>query len=174
MPFPPAGVTDIITRLVAQKLSEKLGQQFYIENVAGAAGNLGMAQAARAPGDGYTILFSSSSFVVNPSLYNKVPYDWEKDFIPVTKAGATPNSWQIKPVSSADHDPADRPVQKGAGQAERRLARPGHDAVAVDRDAAARPQARFRRGAVLRRRAADPVDARRPHPDRVQRHRQRR
>ena len=97
VPFPPAGVTDIITRLVAQKLSEKLGQQFYIENVAGAAGNLGMAQVARSPGDGYTILFASSSFVVNPSLYNKVPFDWEKDFIPVTKAGATPNSWQIKP-----------------------------------------------------------------------------
>ncbi len=66
VPFPPAGVTDIISRLVAQKLSEKLGQQFYVENVAGAAGNLGMAQVARAPGDGYTVLFASSSFVVNP------------------------------------------------------------------------------------------------------------
>jgi tripartite-type tricarboxylate transporter receptor subunit TctC len=97
VPFPPAGVTDIITRLVAQHLSEKLGQQFYVENIAGAAGNLGMAQVARAPGDGYTILFASSSIVVNPSLYNKVPFDVEKDFIPVTKAGATPNSWQINP-----------------------------------------------------------------------------
>jgi tripartite-type tricarboxylate transporter receptor subunit TctC len=101
VPFPPAGVTDIISRLVAQKLSEKLGQQFYVENVAGAAGNLGMGQVARAPGDGYTVLFASSSFVVNPSLYNKVPFDWEKDFIPVTKAGATPNSWQINPDFSA-------------------------------------------------------------------------
>ena len=97
VPFPPAGVTDIVARLVAQKLSEKLGQQFYIENVAGAGGNLGMAQVARAPGDGYTILFASSSIVVNPSLYNKIPFDVEKDFIPVTKAGATPNSWQINP-----------------------------------------------------------------------------
>src|SRR5690349_1688631 len=78
VPFPPAGVTDIITRLVAQHLSEKLGQQFYVENIAGAAGNLGMAQVARAPGDGYTILFASSSIVVNPSLYNKVPFDVEK------------------------------------------------------------------------------------------------
>jgi tripartite-type tricarboxylate transporter receptor subunit TctC len=98
IPFPPAGVTDIVGRLVAQKLSEKLGQQFYIENIAGAGGNLGMGQAARAPGDGYTILFASSSIVVNPSLYNKVPFDIEKDFIPVTKAGATPNSWQINPT----------------------------------------------------------------------------
>jgi tripartite-type tricarboxylate transporter receptor subunit TctC len=101
VPFPPAGVTDIITRLVAQHLSEKLGQQFYVENIAGAAGNLGMAQVAKSPGDGYTILFASSSIVVNPSLYNKVPYDIEKDFIPVTKAGATPNSWQINPAFQA-------------------------------------------------------------------------
>ncbi len=97
IPFPPAGVTDIVGRLVAQKLSERLGQQFYIENVAGAGGNLGMGQVARAAGDGYTILFASSSIVVNPSLYNKVPFDVAKDFIPVTKAGGTPNSWQINP-----------------------------------------------------------------------------
>jgi tripartite-type tricarboxylate transporter receptor subunit TctC len=101
VPFPAGGVTDIITRLVAQHLSEKLGQQFYIENVAGAAGNIGMAQVAKAPGDGYTLLFASSSIVVNPSLYNKVPYDIDKDFIPVTKAGATPNSWQINPTFQA-------------------------------------------------------------------------
>jgi len=97
VPFPPAGVTDIVGRLVAQKLSEKLGQQFYIENIAGAGGNLGMAQAAHAPGDGYTILIASSSIVVNPTLYSKVPFDIGTDFIPVTKAGATPNSWQINP-----------------------------------------------------------------------------
>jgi tripartite-type tricarboxylate transporter receptor subunit TctC len=97
VPFPPAGVTDIVGRLVAQKLSDKLGEQFYIENIAGAGGNLGMGQAARSPGDGYTILFASSSIVVNPTLYSKVPFDIDKDFVPVTKAGATPNSWQINP-----------------------------------------------------------------------------
>ena len=97
VPFPPAGVTDIVARLVAQKLSEKLGEQFYIENIAGAGGNLGMGQAARSQGDGYTILFASSSIVVNPTLYSKVPFDIDKDFVPVTKAGATPNSWQINP-----------------------------------------------------------------------------
>ena len=95
VPFPPAGVTDIVARLVAQKLSEKLGEQFYVENIAGAGGNLGMGQAARSPADGYTILCSSSSIVVNPSLYSKVPFDLDKDFAPVTKAGATPNSWQV-------------------------------------------------------------------------------
>ena len=100
IPFPPGGVTDIAGRLIAQKLSERLGQQFYIENIAGAGGNLGMGNVARAPGDGYTILLSSSSIVVNPNLYNTVPYDLDKDFIPVTKAGATPNSWVVNAAFS--------------------------------------------------------------------------
>jgi tripartite-type tricarboxylate transporter receptor subunit TctC len=97
VPFPPGGVTDIAGRLIAQKLSERLGQQFYIENQAGAGGNLGMGTVAKAAGDGYTILLASSSIVVNPSLYSKVPYDIDKDFIPVTKAGGTPNSWVVHP-----------------------------------------------------------------------------
>ncbi len=95
VPFSAGGVTDIATRMIAQKLSERFGQQFFIENVGGAGGNLGMADAAHAPGDGYTILFASSSIVVNPSLYKKVPFDVDKDFIPVTKAGASPNSWLV-------------------------------------------------------------------------------
>src|SRR3954454_5394838 len=97
IPFPAGGVTDLAGRLIAQKLSEKLGQQFYIENIAGAGGNLGMAQVARSAGDGYTILLSSSSVTVNPSLYNKMPFDVEKDLVPVTKAGGSPNSWLVNP-----------------------------------------------------------------------------
>jgi tripartite-type tricarboxylate transporter receptor subunit TctC len=95
VPFPAGGVTDIATRVVAQKLSERLGQQFYIENIGGAGGNIGMANAAHAPGDGYTILFASSSIVVNPSLYRKIPFDVERELVPVTKAGASPNSWLV-------------------------------------------------------------------------------
>jgi tripartite-type tricarboxylate transporter receptor subunit TctC len=95
IPFPPGGVTDNAGRLIAQKLSERLGQQFYIENQGGAGGNLGMSTVAKSPGDGYTILLASSSIVVNPSLYAKVPYDIDKDFIPVTKAGGTPNTWVV-------------------------------------------------------------------------------
>jgi tripartite-type tricarboxylate transporter receptor subunit TctC len=95
VPFPPGGVTDIAARVITQKLSERLGQQLYIENIGGAGGNLGMANAARAGGDGYTVLFASSSIVVNPSLYKHVPFDAEKDFIPVTEAGASPNSWLV-------------------------------------------------------------------------------
>ena len=97
IPFSAGGVTDLAGRLIAQRLSEKLGQQFYIENVPGAGGNLGMAQVARAPGDGYTVLLSSSSVTVNPSLYNKMAFDVEKDLIPVTKAGGSPNSWLVNP-----------------------------------------------------------------------------
>jgi tripartite-type tricarboxylate transporter receptor subunit TctC len=93
IPFPPGGATDIAGRVIVQKLSERFGQQFFIENIAGAGGNIGMAEAA--PGDGYTILFSSSSIVVNPNLYKSIPFDVEKDFIPVTKAGASPNSWEV-------------------------------------------------------------------------------
>ena len=101
IPFPAGGVTDIAGRLIAQRLSEKLGQQFYIENIAGAGGNLGMSQVARSPGDGYTVLFASSSIVVNPNLYVKAPYDLDQDFIPVTKAGASPNAWIVNPAFPA-------------------------------------------------------------------------
>jgi tripartite-type tricarboxylate transporter receptor subunit TctC len=97
VPFAPAGPTDVVARLIAQKLSERLGKQFYVENVTGAGGNTGMGQAARAAPDGYTILFVSSSFVVNPSLYPKIPYDPYKDFAPVTVAGDAPNILLVNP-----------------------------------------------------------------------------
>jgi tripartite-type tricarboxylate transporter receptor subunit TctC len=95
VPFPAGGITDVVTRLIAQHLSQRLGQQFFIDDIGGAGGNIGMADAARSAGDGYTILFASSSIVVNPSLYKKAPFDVMKDFIPVTKAGATPNAWMV-------------------------------------------------------------------------------
>jgi tripartite-type tricarboxylate transporter receptor subunit TctC len=101
VPFPAGGVTDIATRVVVQRLSERLGQQFYVENIGGAGGNIGMGDAARAAGDGYTMLFASSSIVVNPSLYKKIPFDLNKDLIPVTKAGISPNSWLVNRDSPA-------------------------------------------------------------------------
>ncbi len=101
VPFAPAGPTDVVARLIAQKLSERLGKQFYIENVTGAGGNTGMGQAARAAPDGYTILFVSSSYVVNPSLYPKIPYDPYKDFAPVTVAGDAANILLVNPTVPA-------------------------------------------------------------------------
>lgn len=97
VPFAPAGPTDVVARLITQKLSENFKQQFYIENQAGAGGNLGMGNAAKSPGDGYTILFVSSSYTVNPSLYAKPTYDPDKDFIPVTMAATSPNGLFINP-----------------------------------------------------------------------------
>jgi len=91
VPFAAGGPGDLIARLIAQKLSEGLGKQFYVENQAGAGGNIGMGMAARAPADGHTIMIASSTFMVNPSLYDKVPYDPVKDFDPVTIAATTPN-----------------------------------------------------------------------------------
>ena len=72
VPFAPAGPTDVMARLIAQKLSEALKQQFFVENHPGAGGNIGMAQVAKSAPDGYTILVASSSYVVNPSLYARI------------------------------------------------------------------------------------------------------
>ena len=97
VPFGQGGPTDVIARIFAQKLSENLGHTFYVENVPGAGGNLGTAQAARAAGDGYTILVTSTGFMVNPSLYAKVPYDPIKDFTPLTLAAVSPNVIFVHP-----------------------------------------------------------------------------
>ncbi len=101
VPFAAGGPTDVVARLISQKLAEKLGQQFYIENIAGAGGNIGMATVAKAPADGYTILLASSSYTVNPSLYAKPAYDPDKDFAPVTKAAASPNGLFVNPAIPA-------------------------------------------------------------------------
>jgi tripartite-type tricarboxylate transporter receptor subunit TctC len=97
VPFAPSGTTDIFARLAAQKLTERLGKSFYVENIAGASGNIGTGQAARAAPDGYTILFAFSSYVVNPTLFDKIPYDPYKDFEPVTLAVASTAVLSVNP-----------------------------------------------------------------------------
>jgi tripartite-type tricarboxylate transporter receptor subunit TctC len=97
VPFAAAGPTDVMARLIAQKLSENLKQQFYVENHAGAGGNIGTTQVAKSAPDGYTVLVASSSFVVNPSLSAKNPYDAFKDFAPITLAAASPNIVVVNP-----------------------------------------------------------------------------
>jgi tripartite-type tricarboxylate transporter receptor subunit TctC len=81
--FAPGGPTDIFGRIAAQKLSERFGKQFYVENIAGGGGNIGAAQAARAAPDGHTILLTVSAFVTNPAFLGKAPYDPIHDFAPV-------------------------------------------------------------------------------------------
>ncbi len=95
--FTPGGPTDVIARLVAQSLSDSLGQQFYVENIAGAGGNLAAGQVAHATPDGYTIMAISTGFMVNPSLYAKVPYDPIKDFSAVTLVAVSPNVVVVNP-----------------------------------------------------------------------------
>ena len=98
VPFAPGGQTDVIARFIAQKLSEHLGQQFVVENKSGAGGNIGMGLAAQAPADGYTLLFTDgTTFVVNPNLYEKAPYDPFKDFQPVSLSVTTTQVLVVHP-----------------------------------------------------------------------------
>lgn len=83
VPFPPAGSTDVIGRLLAQTMGKHLGHSVLVENVGGAGGTIGAAKAARAPGDGYTLLFNNMAQASAPSLYAKLPFDPLVDFEPV-------------------------------------------------------------------------------------------
>jgi tripartite-type tricarboxylate transporter receptor subunit TctC len=98
VPYAAGGPTDVIARVVAQKLSESLGQQFFVENLPGAGGNTGIGKAAKSAADGYTIVVVSTGFIVNPSLYARgVPYDPIKDFAPVTLVATSPNVLTVNP-----------------------------------------------------------------------------
>jgi tripartite-type tricarboxylate transporter receptor subunit TctC len=91
VPFAPGGSTDLVARLVGQKLTEAWGQQVVVDNRAGAGGNIGMGLAAQANPDGYTLVAVSSSYMVNPTLYSKHTYDPFRSFVPITNAAAAPN-----------------------------------------------------------------------------------
>jgi tripartite-type tricarboxylate transporter receptor subunit TctC len=97
VPFAPAGPTDIMARILAQNLADALGGNAIVENRPGAGGNIGIGYAAHAEADGYTLLVVSSAYVVNPSLYAKIPYDPFKDFAPITELGTTPNAIVVSP-----------------------------------------------------------------------------
>ena len=96
IPFAPGGSTDIIGRLIAAKLSERLGKQVVPENRSGGGGTIGMELVAKAQPDGYTLLFPSSAIAINPLLY-KVPYDPVKSFIPIAKMGNGPVVLTVHP-----------------------------------------------------------------------------
>ncbi len=100
-PFAPGGPVDVVARLLAPKLSEGLGQQFYVENHPGASGNIGTALVAKAPADGYTVLVISSTLVVNPSLFEKLGFDTEKDLAPISLVGVSPQILLVHPAVQA-------------------------------------------------------------------------
>jgi tripartite-type tricarboxylate transporter receptor subunit TctC len=99
VPFAPGGPTDTIARLIAQHLTEAFRQQVVVDNRAGAGGNIGMGIAAHSPPDGHTVLLVSSSFVVNPSLYKKIPYDPYRSFALISNVAASPNVFTAHPSS---------------------------------------------------------------------------
>lgn len=98
VPFPPGGPTDLLGRLLAAELTNKLGKTVIVENKAGAAGNIGVTAAARAAPDGYTLMVMTGVMLINPNI-GKVPYDPVKDFEPIAYLGASPNVIITRPAS---------------------------------------------------------------------------
>ena len=91
MPFPPGGPADALARIAGDKLGAALGQPFVIENRAGAGGNIGMEQGAKAAPDGYTLTLAPvGNLTIAPSLYSKLPYDPARDYAPITVLAAVP------------------------------------------------------------------------------------
>jgi tripartite-type tricarboxylate transporter receptor subunit TctC len=97
VPFAPGGTTDIVGRLVGQAMSDRLGQPFVIENVGGAGGTLGAADAAKAGADGYTIFLATVAHTMAPGIYKKLSYDFEKDFDPISTVVTVPNILIVNP-----------------------------------------------------------------------------
>jgi len=102
-PFAPGGPVDSVARVLAPKLSQRLGQPVYIENHPGGSGNIGTALVAKAPPDGYTILVISSTLVVNPSLFNKLGFDTKADLAPVSLVGVSPQVLLVHPSVPASN-----------------------------------------------------------------------
>ncbi len=99
VPFGPGGPVDVIARLLQPFLTEELKGNFFIENKPGAAGTIGVGQAARAEPDGYTVLITSNTIMINPLLYKTVPYDLEKDFSPLVDMAGSPTAYTVNPKS---------------------------------------------------------------------------
>lgn len=93
--FGTGGPGDVFARLMAEKFSEHFGQQFFVENIVGAGGNIGTEKAARSAPDGYTILVNANNQIINPLLYETVPYDPVKDFAPVSLAAGFPTAFSV-------------------------------------------------------------------------------
>lgn len=102
VPFAPGGATDIVTRVVAQKLTEVWGQTIVVDNRAGAGGNIGGDIVAKAPADGYTLLMTSGSIVTaNPYMFKKLPYSPEKDLVAITNVASGPQIVAVNPSFAA-------------------------------------------------------------------------
>lgn len=103
VPYPPGGGTDVIARIVQGKLQGALGQNIVIDNKGGAGGSLGTDIVAKAPADGYTVLFTLNSHTVNPAIYTKLPFDTLKDFEPVGTVASLPQILVANPQFPANN-----------------------------------------------------------------------
>ena len=102
VPFAAGGATDVVARLLAQKLTESWGQQVVVENRAGAGGNIGADVVAKSPGDGYTLLMASGSIVTaNPHMYKTMPFDAARDLVPITNVATGPQVIAVAASSPA-------------------------------------------------------------------------
>jgi tripartite-type tricarboxylate transporter receptor subunit TctC len=102
VPFPPGGTTDMVARPLAQELSKQLGQPVIVDNRAGAGGTIGAAYVARAKPDGYTIFLATIAHTIAPSIYDTLPYDFIKDFAPITIVASCPNILIVNPKLPVD------------------------------------------------------------------------
>jgi len=101
--FAAGGPNDIVARIIGQYLSDHLGQQFVIENRAGAAGNIGMQSALNSAPDGYTIAFVGPNYAINPALYDKLPFDFIRDSVPVAGIMRLANVMEVNPALPANN-----------------------------------------------------------------------
>ncbi len=164
VPYPAGGPTDIIARLCAQKLSEALGHQFYVENVSGASGARGAAMVAGAPADGYTLLFVTNDLAVTSVISTKIQYDPIKSFAPVGLVSASPSVVLVHPsvpaktmqefIALARADPGKIQLRLDEPRPE-----PAHQRAAVS----SRAEPADHPGPLPGRRAHPHLDRRRPH-----------
>lgn len=103
VPFPPGGPTDLVARVLAKKMSEQMGQSVVIDNKPGANGNIAAVAAVKAPADGYTVLYNTSSITLSPALYKSLTYDVQKDLAPVALTAVVPLALVVNPSVPANN-----------------------------------------------------------------------
>ena len=166
VPFAAGGPTDVIGRMVAERLSDVFGQQIYVEDLPGAGGNLGVETAARATPDGYTILVVSTGFIINPSMYTQDRLRPDQGFRADHAGRGLAQCRHGQSVGAGeDAQGADRSHQGQSRQIQLRPARHRLDAASRRRAVQADLRARHGDGAVQRRAACDQFDARQSHAD---------
>ena len=153
---------------LSEDSATRLGQQFYVENIAGAAGNIGTAQAARAAPDGYTVLFVFGSFVISPSLFAKPSVDPQKDFAPVTLAVTTPTVLVVNPsVPAQTVQELIEHIRANPGRFSFAHGRDWHPGAPGGRTIPARSRSRPHQCPLQRSGAGDRIGRRRARGDRV-------